>query len=46
VILQEPVPVEDGDTSATVRERIHEVEHRLLPRAARLVLSGDVALGR
>jgi phosphoribosylglycinamide formyltransferase-1 len=46
VILQEPVPVEDGDTPGAVRERIHEVEHRLLPRAARLVLSGDVALGR
>jgi phosphoribosylglycinamide formyltransferase-1 len=46
VILQEPVPVQAGDTPATVRERIHEVEHRLLPRAARLVLSGDVALGR
>jgi phosphoribosylglycinamide formyltransferase-1 len=46
VILQEPVPVVDGDTPATIRGRIHEVEHRLLPRAARLVLSGDVALGR
>jgi len=46
VILQEPVPVEDGDTPASIRARIHEVEHRLLPRAARLVLSGDVALGR
>ena len=46
VILQEPVSVEEGDTPATIRARIHEVEHRLLPRAARLVLSGDVALGR
>jgi len=46
VILQEAVTLEEGDTPGTVRERIHEVEHRLLPRAARLVLSGDVALGR
>jgi phosphoribosylglycinamide formyltransferase-1 len=46
VIAQEVVPVEAGDTPATLRARIQAVEHRLLPRAARLVLSGDVALGR
>jgi phosphoribosylglycinamide formyltransferase-1 len=40
VILQEPVPVRPGDTAATLRERIHAVEHRLLPEAVRLYLAG------
>ena len=29
-----------GDTAETLRERVHEVEHRLLPEAARLYLAG------
>ena len=40
VIYQEPVPIRPGDTAETLRERIHEVEHRLLPEAARLYLAG------
>jgi phosphoribosylglycinamide formyltransferase-1 len=40
VILQEPVAVEPEDTAATLRERIHAVEHRLLPEAVRLYLTG------
>jgi phosphoribosylglycinamide formyltransferase-1 len=40
VILQEPVPIRPGDTPETLRERVHEVEHRLLPEAARLYLAG------
>lgn len=43
VILQERVPVEPGDTPKTLRERIHAVEHRLLPDAVRLYRAG--ALG-
>jgi phosphoribosylglycinamide formyltransferase 1 len=39
-IFQEPVPVEPGDTPETLRERIHAVEHRLLPEAVRLYLAG------
>jgi phosphoribosylglycinamide formyltransferase-1 len=31
VIASEPVPVLPGDTVDTLRERVHEVEHRLLP---------------
>lgn len=41
-ILQEPVPVHDGDTAQTLRERIREVEHRLVPEAVRLFASGRV----
>ena len=31
VIASEPVPVLAGDTVETLRERVHAVEHRLLP---------------
>jgi phosphoribosylglycinamide formyltransferase-1 len=40
VIVQEPVTIEPGDTAETLRERIHAVEHRLLPEAVRLYLAG------
>jgi phosphoribosylglycinamide formyltransferase 1 len=32
VIASEPVPVLDGDTVESLRERVHDAEHRLLPR--------------
>jgi phosphoribosylglycinamide formyltransferase-1 len=32
VIASERVPVRPGDTVDTLRERVHEAEHRLLPR--------------
>jgi phosphoribosylglycinamide formyltransferase 1 len=32
VIASEPVPVLSGDTVDSLRERVHEAEHRLLPR--------------
>ena len=31
VISSEPVPVLAGDTVETLRERVHAIEHRLLP---------------
>jgi phosphoribosylglycinamide formyltransferase-1 len=40
VLLQEPVPVRPGDTPESLHARIHEVEHRLLPEAARRCLAG------
>ena len=40
VIAQEAVPIRQGDTAQALRERIHEVEHRLLPEAARNYLAG------
>jgi phosphoribosylglycinamide formyltransferase-1 len=42
IILQEPVEVKSSDTVETLAERIHAVEHRLLPEAARLCLDGRV----
>jgi len=35
VIAAEPVPVLPGDTVETLRARVHEAEHRLLPRVVR-----------
>jgi phosphoribosylglycinamide formyltransferase-1 len=32
VIASEPVPVLDGDTVESLQERVHEAEHRLLPK--------------
>jgi phosphoribosylglycinamide formyltransferase 1 len=40
IILQEALPVEEGDTAETLGARIHAVEHRLLPEAVRLHLAG------
>ena len=41
-ILQEHVAVRPGDTAATLHARLQEVEHRLLPRAVHLWLSGEL----
>jgi phosphoribosylglycinamide formyltransferase-1 len=38
VIVQEPVRIEPDDTEESLLERIHEVEHRLLPRVVRTFL--------
>ena len=35
VIASEPVPVLHGDTVETLRQRVHEAEHRLLPKVVR-----------
>jgi phosphoribosylaminoimidazolecarboxamide formyltransferase / IMP cyclohydrolase len=40
VVLQEPVAVLPGDDEATLHERIHAVEHRILPRAVALLAAG------
>ena len=42
VIAQEPVPVRDGDTPASLHERIQAVEHRLLPDVVRRLASNDI----
>lgn len=38
VIMQEPVQILAGDTTTSLLDRLHAVEHRLLPRAARQLL--------
>jgi len=44
VVLQEAVPIQPGDDVAAVQARIQAVEHRLLPRAASLLLAGAVQI--
>jgi phosphoribosylglycinamide formyltransferase 1 len=44
VVLQEAVPVLPEDDEATLHARIQEVEHRLFPRAARLLAEGRLKL--
>ena len=44
IVLQDSVPVLQGDTEETLSERIHAVEHRILPRAVGLALAGAVTI--
>ena len=37
ILIQEAVPILEGDTVETLRERVHEAEYRILPRAIRLM---------
>lgn len=43
-VLQECVPVLEGDTPETLAARVLEVEHRLLPRAVQLFARGRVRI--
>lgn len=42
ILLQEAVPIRAGDTLETLLARVHRVEHRLYPRAIRLMVDGGV----
>ena len=42
IIAQEAVRVHEGDTAETLAERIHAVEHELLPDVIRLIAAGKV----
>jgi phosphoribosylglycinamide formyltransferase-1 len=42
IVLQEAVPVLPGDDERTLHARVQEVEHRLYPRAARLLAEGKL----
>ncbi len=44
IVVAEAVPIVDGDTEETLLERLHAVEHRLLPRAVGLLLAGALRL--
>lgn len=43
IIAQEAVRVEEGDTVDTLAERIHALEHELLPQVVRLLAAGRVS---
>jgi phosphoribosylglycinamide formyltransferase-1 len=44
IILQEPIPLSYPPDIGELEQRIHEVEHRLLPQAIRLIARGAVRL--
>ena len=37
ILVQEAVPILEGDSVETLRQRVHEAEHRILPQAIRLM---------
>ena len=37
ILLQESVPILEGDTEETLRARVHEAEHRILPEGIRIM---------
>jgi len=44
IIAQWPVPVLDGDTAASIAERVLEAEHELLPKVVAALAEGTVSL--
>jgi phosphoribosylglycinamide formyltransferase-1 len=44
IVLQEAAEVSYDDRAEDVTERLHEIEHRLLPRAVRLFCAGRLEL--
>ena len=42
IVLQQPVPVQAGDTPATLHQRIQVAEHALLPESIRLFAKGKI----
>ena len=42
IVLQARVPIEADDDEATLHERIKQQEHRLLPDACRMFLTGEI----
>jgi len=44
IVLQEAVAVRDEDDWDSLEPRIHEIEHRLLPRALGALLDGRVSV--
>ncbi len=44
ILLQEPVPVHEGDTPEDLAARVLKVEHRLYPRALGLLVQGRLRL--
>jgi phosphoribosylglycinamide formyltransferase-1 len=37
ILVQDAVPILEGDTVETLRERVHEVEYRILPEGIRMM---------
>jgi len=46
IILQEAVEIKYNDTVESLRDRIHDIEHGILPRAIELIAAGRVGFDR
>jgi len=44
IILQECVPVYEGDTEESLFQRVHEVEYRIYPKAIKLFAEGKLVI--
>lgn len=44
IILQEAIPVRDDDTEESLHARIHQLEHRLFPKAIDLWVQGKIQI--
>jgi phosphoribosylglycinamide formyltransferase-1 len=44
IVLQQPIDVRDDDDWDSLEARVHDVEHRLLPRAVRALLDGRLTV--
>ena len=42
IVFQEAIPIHDGEGADSLAARIHEIEHRLLPKAVRALTEGRV----
>jgi phosphoribosylglycinamide formyltransferase-1 len=46
IILQEKVPIKEGDNERILEERVHEVEHKLYPKAIQMYVEGRIPARR
>ncbi len=46
IILQQAIEIEEDDTSDSLEEKIHKLEHRLYPRAIRLFIENKLEVNR
>ena len=44
IILQEAVKIQENDTWETLSEKIHKIEHRILPKAIQLFVGGRLKI--
>jgi len=44
IILQGRLPIKDGDTSSSLQQRIHKIEHKLYPLAAKWFAEGRLSI--
>ncbi len=46
ILLQEALPLVDGDSAETLHRRIQKLEHRMLPEGAQLLAAGRISIDK